>query len=433
MEKSVTDPDVKKVIMICDKAYAEKADKRKGGVGTETQIISPEVYGRIENNTKFLAVIREKDEKGNHYRPAYLKSRIFIDMSDDEAETKNFEQLLRWVFDKPLHQRPELGKPPSFIFEESTVSLGTSSKHRYAIDSIKQNKAGAAGAVRDYFETFAENLFQLKIEPEGDSNFEERILQSIDSLTPFRDEVIEVCLTITKYSSNPDIYRELHRFFELLLPYIATKPIDKNQWVEGENDNFRFIVHELFLYVVAVLVKYEKFAEAGDLLSQIYYSQQLARIEGFQTNAFDYSKFNTHFLFYSLQNRNDRELLQSNLFRNRATRRDVTLEDIMQSDFLLYLYSLLHLEGYFAHYSWYPYTNAFAIHRSQPFEVFSKSQSIKYFDRLKKLLIIDSKTELTDLIEKSNSEKGYIPGFGVWIRVISPGILMNINNISTKP
>lgn len=43
MEKMVTNPDVKKVIIISDKQYANKADGRDGGVGTETQIISKEI------------------------------------------------------------------------------------------------------------------------------------------------------------------------------------------------------------------------------------------------------------------------------------------------------------------------------------------------------------------------------------------------------
>ena len=57
MEKMVTDPNVKKVMMICDKAYAEKADKKESGVGIETQIISSEVYGQVEDNTKFLGCV----------------------------------------------------------------------------------------------------------------------------------------------------------------------------------------------------------------------------------------------------------------------------------------------------------------------------------------------------------------------------------------
>lgn len=44
MEKMVTDSDISKVAIICDEVYAAKADGRAGGVGTETQIISREVY-----------------------------------------------------------------------------------------------------------------------------------------------------------------------------------------------------------------------------------------------------------------------------------------------------------------------------------------------------------------------------------------------------
>ena len=38
MEKMVTDPTVRKVIIVCERVYAEKADGRMGGVGTETHI-----------------------------------------------------------------------------------------------------------------------------------------------------------------------------------------------------------------------------------------------------------------------------------------------------------------------------------------------------------------------------------------------------------
>jgi hypothetical protein len=39
----VTDSTITKVAVISDQTYADKADGRAGGVGTETQIISREV------------------------------------------------------------------------------------------------------------------------------------------------------------------------------------------------------------------------------------------------------------------------------------------------------------------------------------------------------------------------------------------------------
>ena len=40
----VSDTEIQKVLIISDKKYADKANGRDGGVGTETQIISAEVY-----------------------------------------------------------------------------------------------------------------------------------------------------------------------------------------------------------------------------------------------------------------------------------------------------------------------------------------------------------------------------------------------------
>jgi hypothetical protein len=58
MEQAVKDSTVRKVVVICDRIYAEKADGRRGGVGTETQIISKELYEQVnplDQKQKFVA------------------------------------------------------------------------------------------------------------------------------------------------------------------------------------------------------------------------------------------------------------------------------------------------------------------------------------------------------------------------------------------
>ena len=64
MEKMVTDPEVAKVLVFSDRVYAEKAAARKGGVGTESQIISSEVYEKVAQD-KFLPIVCERDANGN--------------------------------------------------------------------------------------------------------------------------------------------------------------------------------------------------------------------------------------------------------------------------------------------------------------------------------------------------------------------------------
>ena len=63
MEQSVNDQTVNKVLIICDKTYTEKADARQGGVGDETVIISPEIYGKVRQE-KFIPIAFETDEDG---------------------------------------------------------------------------------------------------------------------------------------------------------------------------------------------------------------------------------------------------------------------------------------------------------------------------------------------------------------------------------
>src|ERR1700676_816899 len=58
MERMVTDKSVTHVLVFCDKVYAEKADARKAGVGTESQIISKEIYEKVDQ-AKFIPLICE--------------------------------------------------------------------------------------------------------------------------------------------------------------------------------------------------------------------------------------------------------------------------------------------------------------------------------------------------------------------------------------
>jgi hypothetical protein len=94
MERMVTDPKITHVLIMCDKAYAEKADGKKAGVGTESQIISREVYEKVEQS-KFIPIACEFSDKGEPCLPVFLRARIWIDFSSPEAANENWERLIR--------------------------------------------------------------------------------------------------------------------------------------------------------------------------------------------------------------------------------------------------------------------------------------------------------------------------------------------------
>jgi TIR domain len=152
MEQMVTDENVTKVLAICDGKYADKANernKKSSGVGIEAQIISREVYEKT-TQTKFIPVIAEYNESGKAYTPVFFKSRFYIDMSTEDKYLENYEQLLRAIYDKPIHVKPKLGKPPTYILEPSIPASSTFHKLEMFKQAVLSDKKTANGLLKDY-------------------------------------------------------------------------------------------------------------------------------------------------------------------------------------------------------------------------------------------------------------------------------------------
>lgn len=86
MEQSVNDSSVSNVLILLDPVYAQKADDRKGGVGTETQIISPEIYNNVKQE-KFIPVILKKMEDGSIPKPHFLKGILHFDFPKNDSSS----------------------------------------------------------------------------------------------------------------------------------------------------------------------------------------------------------------------------------------------------------------------------------------------------------------------------------------------------------
>jgi hypothetical protein len=436
MEKIVTDPTVRKVIVVCDRFYAEKADGRKGGVGTETQIISQEIYDQVDpvdQKQKFVAVIKEKDEAGKPYIPIFLKTRIYIDMSDPTLRSQSFEQLLRWIYDKPLHKRPERGKPPAYLFTDGSISLGTTSRFRIAIDALRQNKASSTGAVSEYFNTFAENLETLRIDSQEGQQFDDQVIESIEWFLPYRNEATDLFLAIARYRPDPEMYNVMHGFFEQVLLYTLW-PVGRQTWRECDADNFKFILHELFLYANAALLKNRRFDGVNLLVEQKYYIPAgLPNVT--QSRLVPFTFFQTSLRSLEFRNRRlslRRLSLISDIIKERAKRSDLTLEDIMQTDFLLFLRSEFRpkTDDYPLSY-WFPESLLYATERHYPFEIFARAQSFKFFEQLIIALGISNKKELELLLEEYHKDARRIPRWD--FDRIYPTILMGIEQLATQP
>lgn len=382
MEKMVTDESITKVIIVCDEAYASKADGRAGGVGTETQIISPEIYAK-QSQDKFVAVLAERDSTGKPYLPTFYKSRIYIDLSELEKYSDNFEKLLRWIFDKPLHVRPERGKPPSFVVEIDSPLLGTSILARRVIDGFKGDKGFTRGAFDEYLSTFSENLERFRISG-NDGEADDQIIKSIEDFVPSRNEFLSVLNTASQYGDIDTYAQRLHKFFESLIPYLSNPPTI-NTWKDIDFDNFKFIIHELFLYALALLLRAEKFGSANYLLSQPYYI--FANASNGKDPITDFTVFRKHMNSLVARNKrlNTRRLsLRADLLEQRSKNALVQFNYLMQADFVCFLREeISNVNGYI---NWWPETLLYADRYYGPFEIFARSTSRLYLMRTLPLL-----------------------------------------------
>ena len=437
MERMVTDPSVDKVIVVCDQFYAEKADGRAGGVGTETTIISQEIYNQIDPTAqaqKFVAVITEKDDIGEAYVPAFLKSRIYIDMSEVARYGEGFEQLLRWLFGKPLHEKPPLGTAPSFLYQDTSPTLATTAVHRIAVDALRQQRTSAPLVVADYFGTLATNLESYRLSPERGKEFDEQIVESVETFLPYRDEAIDVFLNIARYLPSADGYQALHHFFEQVLPYGFWPPGQSN-WTEGEVDNLRFIVHELFFYAIAALIKYERFEGVQELAEPEYYVP--AGSPDFQREAVmvPFIMFGRDLRTFA---RRDQRLglrrlsLSADFLKTRATLPALRFDDLMQADFMLFVRADLNpVDDRWTQRRRWPDTLVYASEHHGPFEIFARAKSGRYFEQLKIALGISDKEALVALTERYSRQELAIPKWE--FDSFHPEQLMKLEELATRP
>ena len=414
MEQMVSDSEIEKVVIVSNRAYRDKADGREGGVGTETQIISKEVYEN-QKQDKFVAVIREKDEAGNPYLPIYYGSKIYIDLCEPDTYEENFEKLIRWIFNKPLYRKPGLGAPPSYITETDAIILGTEASYSRVIDAIKNGKSYASGALDEFFETFSANLERFRID-RTDGEFDKQVHKNIEQFIPYRDQAIQTFAALARYAPDEENITKLHRFLESLIPYMFA-PQGIQSYYPSDFDNYKFIIHELFLYAVSVLTKYERFDQANYLLRHQYFAADRTGYGSGETR---------NFAVFLKPVRSLETGVQGELLNKRCNSPLIKPRHIMQSDIILFV------RGEIEKTTWWPHTFVNLPWENFVFEVFARAVSLQYFDKIKCLLGIENKQKLADLLESFNNGQRSLPRIGMY-QLDGLKELLGYDSLATKP
>ncbi|MCM3257023.1 TIR domain-containing protein [Paenibacillus lautus] len=348
MESMVTSDNIDKVLVICDKGYQEKANANKGGVGTEKILITPEVLQNVEQ-TKVIPIVSERDENGKEYMPNFIKSRIYIDLSNSDSFEENYEKLIRLLYNAPLYRKPSLGKKPVFLDEEKMNNYRSSNMLRQLTKATETNPQRLKSLAIGFSEVFLEELEQLKIEYEEikTNEIDDVITDRINSSLPLRDnylEIVKVLIENDRVESDwfINLYEKMYSFTEFK---------GSGNYNELQFDQYKFLVHEMYIYTIGLLVKYEKFPIVHELLSSEYLLDSVYRNNGATFETF-------RFHLPSLEIRNERLGMRkisfhAHLLMERINTRFLTKPELIDCDLLLFYLSSLIIQG---SYKWFPIT-----------------------------------------------------------------------------
>jgi hypothetical protein len=420
MEQMVNDETIKKVIMICDRTYMEKANRRKGGVGIETQIISKKVYEKSDQN-KFVAVIKEKDANGNPCVPTYCSSRFYVDLSEESNFTDGFTKLLYWIFDKPTNKKPPIGEPPLFN-ENEIISLGTSIKQRKAVDDIINGRSVSKGSIKEYFDYYIQQLEKFRVKNTDYDKFEviKLICDNLNVFTPYRDEFLSIISFISKYEPDDTNIKTIHKFFESSLYYLGN-PSGVTPWWPYEAEIFKYIIYELFIYTLAILLKDENFKHLEYLLNEKYFIKEQNNLFGTDT-LLSFTALGQHCDFISqIEEYKSKQTPASSFLNKRNKPSNIKFYYLMEADFVCYIKSLLLGE------MWWPDTLIYLDYPHRAFELFAKSISPSYFNETKKIFGFESLGSMAELLQKLKDDKDLVPK---WYRGgFDPAVLLGFDNL----
>lgn len=430
MEEMVKSDDIFRVLIICDENYRNKADERTGGVGTETQIITPEIYSN-QKQEKFIPIVVERDSDNKPYLPVYLSSRKYIDFSNEEYFENSYEELLRNILETPAIPKPKLGTtPPLYITENIVNDSEINSLLRTLDNQIKKHPDKINQYSSNFLELFSDKLWGFDINNVSNDLmvYGDQVYESLLNYKILRDDFISFLLAVTDVNTNFDV-DELIDFFGKKSSYLLTKEGDY-----GINSTqfeiYKIIFQELFIYTIAVCLKNKNYTLIADLLlSRYYVKDEYSRNQEAKRFTF-LDEYNQNFENYLSRKYNKISGFGHYIISNLNEK--ITKEQIILADILCYIIGELYSKKSYGDI-WFP--RCYIYKQSRGFVFFDKLESKRHFDKVKDIFGVNTATELVSLLVqyKSENEKKerftFTSGFDSIPFVHE---LINLDNIATN-
>ncbi len=388
MEKCVTDETVTNVLLLLDKNYTEKANDRKGGVGDETQIISAEIYGKVDQK-KFIPIVFSKGADGEIYKPAYLQPTLHIDLSDADTYDENFQYLVKRLYGVEIYKKPELGTKPNFVEEESVIPIKTQIK----LEKIK-NSTNSLIQMQEFKEalvSISDKIinFSTKFKYADADSFYPQYLKQYGATLFIKNEYLEL-LKASMYIPEGETY--ISDFLE--------KTLNKCKLINEENSEIRLILlHELFICTVALYLKYNQYKQVGYVLGKTYFTY--SSFNGLSPNTFrSFYCTNSEILDNAVKLRDHKNYYTGVgcIWIERINPNYCSKDEFVLADILCYNYALFTKTKDDLDWHWFPITYIYGA--NYEFNVFkSFCMQLLSQERLKGILSMFNFEKLTDFID----------------------------------
>jgi len=425
MEKMVTDESVTHVLVFSDSKYADKADARVAGVGTESQIISREVYTKVQQS-KFIPIVCEFDESGEPFLPIFLKSRIWIDFSSPEAANDNWEQLVRVLHGKPAHEKPTLGNAPAYITADFTIPASPAvSKFSALRQALIQEKRALKLYRQDFLDACYVYADALRIRERPDiTNIGKRVLEDCGKLKTVRDHFVDWVLLESEINPSDEFGEALIAMLERLLE-LKSRPPEINAWNEVWFEAHRVFAYETFLYIVAALMKTGAFSTLHLVLTSHYLLSE--------TESNGSSRFKTFDTFYghsdSLQilapEGHTLHAPAAELIKRQADRTDLPFTAVIEAELLTLMMSFITDETY-----WYPQTLHYSS-RGSAYPFFLRAAQHRNFQKLAQITGMTSADQLRAAVKAGHERLQVQRWHNFWIQDRSFWNSMNMDELDT--
>lgn len=416
MEQSVTDNSISRVLMICDQSYCKKANNRDGGGGDEIVIISPEVYGKSKQE-KFIPIVVERDENGKEYLPQFIKSRIYIDLTPgDPTYEENYEKLLRNIYEKPLHRKPALGKPPEWLEDESTDSSAIRSIIKQLKTDNNSNPKKTNFQLKKAQEGIINSIKNYSI-PKVDEEQDKVFLKILSQTKDIRDLYMDYLEILNSFAI--DTGDLLAVFFENLYNELNANSMTKSL----DEYLYDYLITEFFIDTIAILLYYEKYTDIYKLVVHTYFLNMYANSNSVvATNYFRFRIYNYYIEEHCKPNCHNPKLytLVGEILVNREKAPILTKESISNADLVLYQLGDLLVDTNESPHYWFPTSY---IYHSGTQPMWQKLSSKEYCEHIKSLFGVDSISELKEIISKAFMDNSMRYGHG---SRIAPTILSSI-------